>query len=242
MGRQRNSPHRKEKQASSEKEVNEIEVNNMSEKELREMVIRWLKRMEDKFDNMSKNQKEMKKNQEEMKNDITAVKNSIESIKSRLEEAEDSISELEDTVDAQPLSHANQGQGLWGLVNNAGISVPTAPNELCEDTQREPVGGDRGDPESAAPGEEGTGPCGCLGQWSVSGGGYRISKHGVEAFLDSLRLYLGQSCIQMGPVAPNVDCDSRGPTLKVEQQQRNPMQTSPHLHPRLSKKSHPSSF
>ncbi|KAK1337965.1 hypothetical protein QTO34_001068 [Cnephaeus nilssonii] len=55
------------------------------------MVIRWLKRMEDKFDNMSKNQEEMKKNQEEMKNDIAAVKNSIESIKSRLEEAEDRI-------------------------------------------------------------------------------------------------------------------------------------------------------
>ncbi|KAK1346749.1 hypothetical protein QTO34_000609 [Cnephaeus nilssonii] len=78
---------RKEKQASPEKEVNELEANNLSEKEFREMVIR----MEEKFDNMSKNQEEMKKNQEEMKNDIAAVKNSIESIKSRLEEAEDRI-------------------------------------------------------------------------------------------------------------------------------------------------------
>ncbi|KAK1338665.1 hypothetical protein QTO34_019320 [Cnephaeus nilssonii] len=91
MGKQRISPSRKEKQASPEKEVNELEANNLSEKEFREMVKRWLKRMEDKFDNMSKNQEEMKKNQEEMKNDITAVKNSIESIKSRLEEAEDRI-------------------------------------------------------------------------------------------------------------------------------------------------------
>ncbi|KAK1344043.1 hypothetical protein QTO34_014602 [Cnephaeus nilssonii] len=91
MGRQRNSPHMKEKQASPEKEVNEMEARNLSEKEFREMVIRWLKRMEDKFDNMSKNQEEMKKNQEEMKNDIAAVKNSIESINSRLEEAEDRI-------------------------------------------------------------------------------------------------------------------------------------------------------
>ncbi|KAK1346737.1 hypothetical protein QTO34_000597 [Cnephaeus nilssonii] len=99
MGRQRNSPHRKKKQASPEKEVNELDANNLSEKEFREMVIRWLKRMEDKFDNMSKNQEEMKKNQEEMKNDIAAVKNSIESIKSRLEEAEDRISELEDKME-----------------------------------------------------------------------------------------------------------------------------------------------
>ncbi|KAK1338636.1 hypothetical protein QTO34_019290 [Cnephaeus nilssonii] len=99
MGRQRNNPHKKEKQASPEKEVNELEASNLSEKEFREMVIRWLKRMEDKFDNMSKNQEEMKKNQEEMKNDIAAVKNSIESIKSRREEAEDRISELEDKME-----------------------------------------------------------------------------------------------------------------------------------------------
>nr|KAF6309712.1 hypothetical protein mPipKuh1_009162 [Pipistrellus kuhlii] len=63
------------------------------------MIIRWLKRMEDKLDNMSKNQEEMKKNQEEMKNDIATVKNSIESIKSRPEEAEDCISELEDKLE-----------------------------------------------------------------------------------------------------------------------------------------------
>ncbi|KAK1346697.1 hypothetical protein QTO34_000557 [Cnephaeus nilssonii] len=99
MGRQRNSSHKKEKQASPEKEVNKLEASNLSEKEFREMVIRWLKRMEEKIDNMSKNQEEMKKNQEEMKNDIVAVKNSIESIKSRLEEAEDHISELEDKME-----------------------------------------------------------------------------------------------------------------------------------------------
>ncbi|KAK1346547.1 hypothetical protein QTO34_000403 [Cnephaeus nilssonii] len=102
MGRQRNSQHVNEKQASPKKEVNEIEASNLSEKEFREMVMRWLKRMEDKFNNMSKNQEEMKKNQEEMKNDIAAVKNSIESIKSRLEEAEDRISELEDKHNALP--------------------------------------------------------------------------------------------------------------------------------------------
>ena len=82
----------KEKQASPEKEVNELEASNLSEQEFRVMIIRWLKRMEDKFDNMSKNQ-------EEMKNDIATVKNSIESIKSRLEEAEDRISELEDKME-----------------------------------------------------------------------------------------------------------------------------------------------
>nr|KAF6378938.1 hypothetical protein mMyoMyo1_009811 [Myotis myotis] len=107
MGRKRKSPHMKEKQASPEKEVNEMEAmeaSNLSVKELREMAIRWMKRKEDKFNNMCKNQEEMKKNQEEMKNDFTAIKNSIESINSRLEESEDRLrkglnpSELEDKV------------------------------------------------------------------------------------------------------------------------------------------------
>ncbi|KAK1337053.1 hypothetical protein QTO34_003098, partial [Cnephaeus nilssonii] len=95
-GETKKQPAYERKQASPEGEVNEMEASNLSEKEFREIVIRWLKRMEDKFDNMSKNQEEMKKNQEEMKNDIAAVKNSIESIKSILKEAEDRISELED--------------------------------------------------------------------------------------------------------------------------------------------------
>ena len=101
MGRQRNSlrmKKKKKKQASPEKAVNKIETSNISKKEFREMVIRWLKRMEDKFNNMYKNQEEMKKNQEEMKNDVTAIKNSIESINRRLEEAKNHISELEDNV------------------------------------------------------------------------------------------------------------------------------------------------
>ena len=44
-----------------------MEASNISEKKLRAMVIRSLKRLEDKFNNMCKNQEEMKKNQEEVK-------------------------------------------------------------------------------------------------------------------------------------------------------------------------------
>ena len=38
----------KEKQASPEKEVNELEASNLPEQEFRVMIIRWLKIMEDK--------------------------------------------------------------------------------------------------------------------------------------------------------------------------------------------------
>nr|KAF6392601.1 hypothetical protein mPipKuh1_007790 [Pipistrellus kuhlii] len=109
MGRQKHSPHMKEKQASPEKEVNESEASSLPEQEFRIMIIGWLKRIEEKFDNnqeemrknheeLKKNHEELKKNQEEMKNDIATMKNSIESIKSRLHEAEDHISELEDKM------------------------------------------------------------------------------------------------------------------------------------------------
>ncbi|KAK1340738.1 hypothetical protein QTO34_017130 [Cnephaeus nilssonii] len=91
-------PIGKKRRNHMEKEVNKMEASNMSEKEFRAMVIRTLKRTEDKCNNICKNQEEMKKNQEEMKNDIAAIKNTIESINSRLKETEDHISELEDKV------------------------------------------------------------------------------------------------------------------------------------------------
>nr|KAF6369203.1 hypothetical protein mMyoMyo1_010585 [Myotis myotis] len=136
MVKQRTNPNMREKQASSEKEVNEMEAmeaSNLSEKEFRVMVIRWMKKMEDQFNNMcrnqeemKKNQEEMKRNQEEMKNDITAIKNSIESINSRLEEAEDRISELEDKVEKNTQTEQllekkikKQEESLRELWNNA---------------------------------------------------------------------------------------------------------------------------
>lgn len=113
MGRLRNNLPMKENRPSPGKEVNDLEASNLPEQEFRVMIMGWLKRMEDKFDNMSKTQEEIKKNQEdlkknqeemkvtqeEMKNEIASMKNSIESIKSRLEEAEDRISELEDKME-----------------------------------------------------------------------------------------------------------------------------------------------
>ena len=108
-GETKKQPTMKEKQASPEKEVNELEASNLPEQEFRVMIIGWLKRMEEKFDNNQeemrknhedlKNQEELKKNPEEMKNDITTMKNSIESIKSRLDEAQHCISELEDKME-----------------------------------------------------------------------------------------------------------------------------------------------
>lgn len=96
-------------------------------------------------------------------------------------------------VPAEPVPVA----GLWGLVNNAGIAVPTAPNEwlkkedfvavlnvnlvgLIEVTLSllPLVKRARGRVVNVAS---------VMGRLSIFGGGYCPSKFGVEAFSDSLR-------------------------------------------------------
>ncbi|KAK1337271.1 hypothetical protein QTO34_001896 [Cnephaeus nilssonii] len=66
----------------------------MTEKEFRVMVVEFIQRMDEKINNLCKNQ-------EEMKSDIATIKNTMESFNSRLQEAEDRISELEDQVQKQ---------------------------------------------------------------------------------------------------------------------------------------------
>ncbi|NXB69238.1 RDH16 dehydrogenase, partial [Donacobius atricapilla] len=92
-------------------------------------------------------------------------------------------------------------RGLWGLVNNAGIAIPTAPNEwltkedfvkvldvnlvgLVEVTLSllPLVRRARGRVVNVAS---------VMGRVSFFGGGYCISKYGVEAFSDSLRYGCG---------------------------------------------------
>ena len=49
MGRQRNNPHSKGKGESPEKELNEIETSNLSDIELKIMVIRMLKEFSENY-------------------------------------------------------------------------------------------------------------------------------------------------------------------------------------------------
>ncbi|KAK1346821.1 hypothetical protein QTO34_000681 [Cnephaeus nilssonii] len=93
MGK-RNNSQRKENVESPRKEISESEACNMTEKEFRVMVMEFIHRMDEKINNLCKNQ-------EEMKSDIATIKNTMESFNSRLQEAEDRISELEDQVQKQ---------------------------------------------------------------------------------------------------------------------------------------------
>ncbi|KAK1335130.1 hypothetical protein QTO34_004710 [Cnephaeus nilssonii] len=79
MGK-RNNSQRKENMESPRKEISENEACNMTEKEFRVMVMEFIHRMDEKINNLCKNQ-------EEMKSDIATIKNTMESFNSRLQEA-----------------------------------------------------------------------------------------------------------------------------------------------------------
>ncbi|NXJ23494.1 RDH16 dehydrogenase, partial [Dicrurus megarhynchus] len=103
-------------------------------------------------------------------------------------------------------------RGLWGLVNNAGIAIPTGPNEwltkedfvkvldvnlvgLVEVTLSllPLVRRARGRVVNVAS---------VMGRVSFFGGGYCISKYGVEAFSDSLRLEMRNFGVKVCVIEP----------------------------------------
>ncbi|XP_015471116.1 retinol dehydrogenase 16-like [Parus major] len=103
-------------------------------------------------------------------------------------------------------------QGLWGLVNNAGIAIPTGPNEWLTKQDFLKVldvnligvvevtlsllpllRRARGRVVNVAS---------VMGRVSFFGGGYCISKYGVEAFSDSLRLEMNKFGVKVCVIEP----------------------------------------
>ncbi|NXN31374.1 RDH16 dehydrogenase, partial [Nycticryphes semicollaris] len=103
-------------------------------------------------------------------------------------------------------------QGLWGLVNNAGIAIPTAPNEwLTKDDFVKVLDVNllglievtlsllplirqaRGRVVNVAS---------VMGRLASFGGGYCISKFGVEAFSDTLRREMRPFGVQVSIIEP----------------------------------------
>nr|ABF60032.1 transposase [Lipotes vexillifer] len=112
MKRQKSMYQVNEQDKTPEKQLNELEVSNLPEKEFRIMIVKMIqdlgKRMEVKIKKMQemfnkdleelKNEhlEELKNKQTEMNNTITEMKNTLEGINSRITEAEERISDLED--------------------------------------------------------------------------------------------------------------------------------------------------
>ena len=103
----------KEQDKIPEKQLNEVEIGNLPEKEFRKMIVKMIqdlgKRMEAKIEKMQEMFKQRPRKikeqtprrikvQTEMNNTITEMKNTLEGINSRITEAEEWISDLEDRM------------------------------------------------------------------------------------------------------------------------------------------------
>ena len=96
----------KEQNKTPERQLNEVEIDNLPEKKFRKMIVKLIqdlgKRMETKIEKMqemfNKDLEELKSKQTEMNNTKTEVKNTLEGVNNRITEAEERISDLEDRM------------------------------------------------------------------------------------------------------------------------------------------------
>lgn len=89
-------PPKKEQGKTPEKNPNEMEINNVLDKEFKEMVIRILNKLKNTVEGLREHFNEeienVKKNQSEMKNIIAEMENTLEGINNRLVNTEERIS------------------------------------------------------------------------------------------------------------------------------------------------------
>ena len=114
MKRQRTSYQMREQDKTPEKQLNEVEIGNLPEKEFRIMIVNMIqdlgKRMQAKIKKIqemfnkdleelkNKHLEELKNKHTDMNNIITEMENTLEGINSRTTEAEEQISDLEDRM------------------------------------------------------------------------------------------------------------------------------------------------
>ena len=88
MRRQRNKVQMKNHFKTPEKELNKMEINNLSDTEFKTLVIRMLNKL-------SEDLKSIKKTHSETKDTVIEMKNNLQGNNSRVDEAEDHINDLE---------------------------------------------------------------------------------------------------------------------------------------------------
>ena len=96
----------KEQDKTPEKQLNEVEIGNLPEKEFRIMIVKMIqdigKRMEARIKKMqemfNKDLEELKNKQTKINNTVTEMRNILEGINSRITEAEEWISDLDDRM------------------------------------------------------------------------------------------------------------------------------------------------
>ena len=93
MKRQRNTTQMKEQIRNTEAQINEEEIGKLPEKELRIMIVKIIKNLENRMEKMqesiNKDLEELKNKHTETNNTITEIKNTLEGINSTISEAEE---------------------------------------------------------------------------------------------------------------------------------------------------------
>ena len=132
----------KEQGRNSQDQINEEEISNLPEKELRVTIVKMIRRLENRMEKIqeafntvnaiTRDIEEIKNKQTEMNNTITEIKNTLEGTNSRITETEERISGLEDRMVEITAEEQNKGKikrieeslrGLWNNINCTNIQV-----------------------------------------------------------------------------------------------------------------------
>ena len=105
MGRQRNMAQMKEQIKTPEKELNEMEISNLSNAELQTLVIRMLKELSEDLNSI-------KKIQSEKKDTPIKIKNNLSGNNSRVYEAKNQINDLEHKEAKNNQSEQEEEKGI----------------------------------------------------------------------------------------------------------------------------------
>ena len=93
MKSQRNTTQMKEQIRNTEVQINEEGIGKLPEKEFRIMVVKMIKNLENKMEeiqeSINKDLEELKNKDAETNNTVTEIKNTLEGITSRISEAEE---------------------------------------------------------------------------------------------------------------------------------------------------------
>ena len=92
MKRQRNTAQMKEQTSNTEVQINKEEIGKLPEKEFRIMVVKMIKNLENKMEeiqkSINKDLEELKNKDAETNNTVTEIKNNLDILNSRISEAE----------------------------------------------------------------------------------------------------------------------------------------------------------
>ena len=105
MRRQRNMAQMKEQIKTPEKELNKMEISNLSDTEFKTLVIRMLKELSEDLNST-------KEIQSESKQTLTEIKNNLQGNNRRLDEAKNQINDLEHKEAKNNQSKEQQKKGI----------------------------------------------------------------------------------------------------------------------------------